>query len=201
MLRIPGYSLRCGFPSFRGPAAPGRAEGVVPPPTWRRAGGASGLPPTWPRHCGWGGGVPCPVAGRAPRAGQRPRPRPGEGRPGGGAERRLRPSLGGPLSSPRGSRRTPRGVRASVPPRSKESFWRDSVSRPSKTPLPIPGHLFRLRSRFRAFLGWDWRKRKNWFPPGRRFPVPGFSPARGFGSWGDGACLCDLPLGGGGASS
>ena len=200
MLQIPGYSLRCGFPGFRGPAAPGRAEGVVPPPTWRRAGGASGQAPTWPRHGGWGGGVPCPVARRAPRAGQRPRPRPGEGRPG-GAERRLRPSLRGPQPSPPGSLCTPRGGLTSVPRTSKGSLEGSSVARLSTTPFLIPRHLLRLRSRFRAVMGWDWRKRKNWFPPGPLFPVRGFSPARDFGSWGDGACPCDLPLGGGGASS
>lgn len=199
MLRIAGYSQRFGFPSFRGSAALCRAEGVVPPPTWRRAGGASGLAPTWPRHGGWGGGVPCPVARRAPRAGQRPRPRPGEGRPGGGRRGGSDPPSEAPCPFPR-DRDVPLGVGSLRSLREVESLGRGSVARPSTTRFPIPRHLLRLRSRFRGLRGWDWRKRKDWFPPCPRFPVPGFPPSRGSGSWGDGACPCDLPPGGGGAS-
>lgn len=50
-----------------------------------------------------------------------PAPGRGRGAPGGGAERRLRPSLGGPLPFPPGSRRTPRRGLTSVPPRSRVS--------------------------------------------------------------------------------
>lgn len=84
MLQIRGYRLMCGFSAFGGLAVFRQADELVPPPTWGRDGGASGLAPTWPGSGGWGGGVPCPVAPRAPRAGQRPRPRPGEGRAVGG---------------------------------------------------------------------------------------------------------------------
>lgn len=87
MLQIRGYRLMCGFSAFGGLAVFRQADELVPPPTWGRDGGASGLAPTWPGSGGWGGGVPCPVAPRAPRAGQRPRPRTGEGRAvGGGGE-------------------------------------------------------------------------------------------------------------------
>ena len=204
MLRIRGYRLKCGFPSFRGPEAPGRAKGLLPTPTWRRAGGASGLAPTWPRHGGWGGGVPCPLARRVPRAGQRPRPRPGEGRPGGGAERRHGPSLRGPLPSSPGIVTGTSGWNLTWgPPRNNEALGRGSVFRPSTNPFLGPGHLLRHRSRFRALLRWDWRKMRNWFPLGSPTPTPVscllILPL--FGSWGDGACPCDLPLVDGGASS
>lgn len=45
--------------------------------------------------------MPCPVARRAPRAGQRPRPRPEEGRPGGGRRGSSDPPLEAPCSLPR----------------------------------------------------------------------------------------------------
>lgn len=163
MLRIRGHPLGCGLPSSRGPAAAGRTVGLVPPPTSGRAGGASGLAPTWPRRGGWGGGVPCPVARRAPRVGQRPRPRPGEGRPG-GAGRRLRPFPGRPQpASPAividASGWDLLGALCEV-----KSLLGGAVYRGSAAPFPGPGHLLGRRSRFRGLLGWGWRKTKNWFP-------------------------------------
>lgn len=127
--------------------------------------------------------MPCPVARRAPRAGQWPRPWPGEGRPGGrggGAD----PPSEAPQPSSLGITTNTSGWDLSCgPPRNKESFGRGSVST-LYNPLPWTEHLLRHRSRFRALSGWDWRKTGNRFLWGPTFPVPGFSAAPGFGNWG-----------------
>lgn len=128
-----------------------------------------------------------------------PAPGRGRGAPGGGRRGGSDPPSEAPCPFPR-DRDVPLGVGSLLSLREVESLGRGSVARPSTTPFPIPRHLLRLRSRFRGLRGWDWRKRKDWFPPGPRFPVPGFPPSRGSGSWGDGACPCDLPPDGGGAS-
>lgn len=145
--------------------------------------------------------MPCPVAQRAPRAGQRPRPWPGEGRPG-GAGRRLRPYFGGPPAFLPGDRDVHLWMGLIWgPPRSKESLGRGSVSRPSLTPFfgeaiclgigPAFVHFWvRIRGRRRIGVS---------SPP--HFLSLDSTPGRVFGNWGDGACPCDLRLGGGGASS
>lgn len=174
MLQIRGYRLMCGFSAFGGLAVFRQADELVPPPTWGRDGGASGLAPTWPGSGGRGGGVPCPVAPRAPRAGQRPRPRPGEGRAVGGAGRRLRPSFGGPQPTPGGWRHTPPGG-IYLGTSAKKSVLRGAVHLgPNKSSFCGQGHLLRHRSRFHALLGWDWRKMNNWFPSAL---IPPHSPA------------------------
>lgn len=203
VLRVRGYRLKCGFLSFRGPEAPRQAEGLLPPPTWRRAGGASGLAPTWPRHGGWGGGVPCPLARRVPRAGQRPRPRPGEGRPGGGAERRLGPSLRGPLPSSPGIVTSTSGWNLRGDLRAVMRLLGGTVCLdPQQTPSWDQGICLGIRPGFvHSCVGTGGRRRIGslWDPSYPPVSCLWILPL--FGSWGDGACPCDLPLVDGGASS
>lgn len=91
--------------------------------------------------------MPCPLARRVPRAGQRPRPRPGEGRPGGGGEEAPTLLLRPPDPLP-GDRDRHLGMGLTWgPPRSKESLGRGSVSRLSN-PFPDQGICSGIRPGF-----------------------------------------------------
>ena len=157
-MRVSWLSGACGTRSSRGCCAPSHVE-----EGWGRF--RPGPHVAAARWVGRGCAVPGGPAGST--CGTKAPPPTGGGAPRGGAERRLRPSLRGPQPSPPGSLCTPRGGLTSVPRTSKGSLEGSSVARLSTTPFLIPRHLLRLRSRFRAVMGWDWRKRKNWFQIGR----------------------------------